>query len=648
MYVISSPISLRRINERTLPIYLESLKKSGATRVFLCGYGFVYRDNCFGKTNPEELTHYIEYFKNAGLEVGVWIGGFGHGFPLAPTDLGFVSQYQQIEGINGQKPEHAICPLDEKFANDYAEGLKHLASFHPDFIMIDDDFRMNSRGRAYYFGCFCPLHLKEFYKRVGEEVPREKIEELIFTGGKNKYRTAYLSLMRDSLLDFAKGMRKAVDTVDKNVRLGTCATYESWDHSGTTPIEIAKAFAGDTKPFTRLAGAPYWAVGWSRNFISILETCRQQHIWGKDSGVEMFEEGDTYPRPRYTIPSKLLEAFDLALACDGGSDGDLAYLYDYETKPEYETGYADRFARIKPLREEMQRIFANKKAVGVRVFNTPHKIENWDLPSQLVPKISDFLQRSPASPAAFILSRNTIPTTYEDSDFPVLLYGENAKYIDEEELKNGAILDIVAAKILQSRGIDTGLLNVENGSKVEGLASTRIVGNTKEHYLYDNVYIANASASHIKKIACKENAEIISEFHPENTPASYYYENEKGQKFFVIAYDHYAANIVPNPHFENNYCRQETVIRAIERLSGKKLPAVCKKNPDLYMLAAKDENSMSIALFNLHLDDVFEPEIKLDKCYSEIRFVGCSGTLDGDTVRLSDIPPYGSVAFEVK
>ncbi len=166
--------------------------------------------------------------------------------------------------------------------------------------------------------------------------------------------------------------------------------------------------------------------------------------------------------------------------------------------------------------------------------------------------------------------------------------------------------------------------------------------------MYDNVYIANASASHIKKIACKEDVEIISEFYPENTPASYYYENEKGQKFFVIAYDHYTANLVPNPHFESNYCRQETVINAIERMSGKKLPAVCKKNPDLYMLTSKDESSMAVALFNLHLDDVFEPEIKLDKSYSEIRFVGCSGTLDGDTVRLSDITPYGSVAFEVK
>jgi len=648
MYTVSVPINMRRLNDRTLPVFLESLNKCGAKRVFLCGQGFVYRENCFARTNPDDLKRFIDYFRKAGIEVGLWIGGFGHGFPLSPTDLSFVDKYQQMEGINGERPEHAICPLDEKFAEDYAEGLKLLASFKPDLIMIDDDFRINSRKRAYYFGCFCPLHIKEYYRRLGEEVPREKIEQLIFTGGENKYRTVYLEMMRDSLLNFAKKMRAAVDQVDNSIRLGTCATYESWDLSGTTPTEIANAFAGNTKPFSRLAGAPYWVLGWNRNFHSILETYRQQYVWSKNSGVEVFSEGDTYPKNRFVIPAKLLEVFDLALACDGGADGNLAYMYDYETKPEYEDGYADTYARIANKRKEMQEIFNGKKAAGIRVYNEIHKIKKWKLPDVLERDIACRMEKTPISPASFILSRNSIPTTYEKSDLPVLLYGENARYISEEDLTNGAILDIPAAMILEKRGIDTGLAGYENGRETKALYATRITSSTRELFPNENVAIPSVAASHIKKITCKEGAEILSSFVPDNTPASYRYENKNGQKFLVLAYDHYAAIPVPNPYFENSYCRQAEIINEVERMCGKKLPAVCKKHPDLYMLTSKDESSMAVALFNLSLNDVYEPEITLDKCYGDIRFVDCSGTLSGNTVKLSDIPPYGSAAFEVR
>jgi UDP-N-acetylmuramoyl-L-alanyl-D-glutamate--2,6-diaminopimelate ligase len=63
---------------------------------------------------------------------------------------------------------------------------------HPDLIMLDDDFRLNSRG--YYMGCFCKLHLQKYYEMVGEVIPPEQLEQKIFGGGKNKYRSAYMAL----------------------------------------------------------------------------------------------------------------------------------------------------------------------------------------------------------------------------------------------------------------------------------------------------------------------------------------------------------------------------------------------------------------------------------------------------------------------
>ena len=57
---------------------------------------------------------------------------------------------------------------------------------------------------------------------------------------------------------------------------------------------------------------------------------------------------------------------------------------------------------------------------------------------------------------------------------------------------------------------------------------------------------------------------------------------------------------------------------------------------------------MSVALFNINIDEIIKPEIILDKEYSDIRFIGCDGKLEGSKVILSGyIEPYGIAAFEV-
>jgi hypothetical protein len=56
---------------------------------------------------------------------------------------------------------------------------------------------------------------------------------------------------------------------------------------------------------------------------------------------------------------------------------------------------------------------------------------------------------------------------------------------------------------------------------------------------------------------------------------------------------------------------------------------------------------MAVALANVFMDEILTPTIRLDKPYKRIRFAGCDGRLDGDTVTLSDLSPYAFAAFEV-
>ena len=629
---------MNTLNPDTLPHYVREAKRCKANRIFIGGMGLIYSKLGRIYTESDRICEAIEYFKAAGFEVGLWCGTLGNGHSL--TVEGRLLEglnFTQITGIAGEaKPKLSNCPLDKTFIKACQEGMKRMASFSPDLIMIDDDLRFYGRIGV-RFPCFCPLHLKEYYKRLGKEIPREELERLILTGGESKYRTALLEVFSESILEFAKALRAAIDEVNPKIRLGQC-TYETWDMMGTDPLEISKALAGDTAPFARISGPPFHDV----NVTRIIEFSRQQFAWGKGSGVELFSEGDTYPRPRHAVPSRPLELFELALTADGTSDGMLAYLFDYNSKPTYETSYVDRYCRNAGFRDGLREIFAGKKPVGVEVFNVPHKAQKWDLPDELEPKALEMLIGAVRPASADLISPNSIPTSFEEqNDYPLLIIGENARYIDLERLSQGAIIDIPAAEILRERGVDTGLISAE------------IEEADKEYFrAYDDavpVFGPLAKRESFYKVTCDSRADVRSEFTPHGTAASYRYENEKGEKFYVLAFDYFKTLIRSKvATFNNGYYRQAELKEAIEWMSGKKLPAFAARSPKLYILASKGEGSLSVMLANISLDPVYDPIIELDGDYKSVKFLDCNGRLDGDRVHLSDISPYGICAFEVK
>lgn len=651
MYKISVPIALDSVSdentERDLKKYLGYFKKGKIERVFICCLSGIYTKESVRNINSEKFKYAIDFFKENGLEVGVWIGGFGHGSALShdfSSDLR--REYQKLTGVMGESYAHGYCPDDENFSADYIKSVKEISALSPDIIMLDDDFRLNIR--SYELGCFCPVHLKKYYELIGEEIPRAKIKERIFSGGKNKYRDAYMELMSDTLLNFAKNIRRAVDEVNPKIRVGFCSTASTWDMEGTDVTELAKAFAGEQKPFFRLLGAPYWSF-YNDTLIDVIETERMQAhlIKNKASEVEIFAEGDVYPRPRYNVPSKKLELFDLALKCDGALDGDLKYMFSYENKIGYENGYIHKHIKNLEISEKISRLFSDKKVTGVQVYSEEHKFEKAHFPSDTVEfssveKPFSETEKSAVRTAehfaetrsAYLLNKNGISTCFEKSEYPVAVYGENARTLPLELMKNGVILDACAAEILTERGVDAGLLNADDLKKYSG-----------EHYVADDDFIA-FSDLRMKKLSIKSEAEVLSLIMPEKSAGAYIYENADGIKFLVFAADFSFSPC--NANYFNNYYRQKQLIEGVKRLCGKRLPAVSEKNPDLYVMTAKNDEALSVLCINAFPDEITEPIFTLDKKYSEISFVNCTGELKGDKVYLSELPPYGFAAFEVK
>jgi hypothetical protein len=65
-------------------------------------------------------------------------------------------------------------------------------------------------------------------------------------------------------------------------------------------------------------------------------------------------------------------------------------------------------------------------------------------------------------------------------------------------------------------------------------------------------------------------------------------------------------------------------------------------------MCKEGQDEMAVGLWNFSADPILQPRVLLSKNYDSIRFLNCSGCLDGDTAVLSELPPFGFCGFVVK
>ena len=603
---------------------VEILKKMGVERVMLAlpsnSTGVERRASVL-----ENLKDNTEYLHSCGFEVGAWFWTFYN-----TLENGFV----RMVSPEGKVSKETVCPTDEKYCEEMCGFLKGCAQAGVDIIQFDDDFRYGFLDIG--FGCVCENHLNRIREYLGEDASRETVVNGIMNGGKNKYRDAFLDVNGTVFEEFAKKCRESVDSVNPDIRLGFCSCITSWDIDGTTPDRLAKILAGGTKPFYRLIGAPYWASlnAWGHSRLSyVIEQERLEASRRKDGNIEIFSEGDTYPRPRYRVPASYLEGFDTVLRADGCTDGILKYSFDYTADYDYETGYNDAHIRNIPVYKAIDEMFSDKKTVGVRVFDSMRKFSTLVMPAHKENPVK--VQELAFSIPARFLASNSISTVYSGNEYSGVAFGEDARILTYDDLKNGVVIDYASSMILKEKGIDTGIVS-ENG--ITGMGGTE--------YFADGEMINNTTSTTLHKVKIADGAEIGSyiEKNGEKIPVFFKYQNADGLRFAVFTFDGYSAEET----VFRNYERQKQFIEALQWLSGKKLPAVCTGHPDLYILTKKKDNVMTVGLWNFFPDKIYEPKIEICENIASFRLFGAEGEANGNILTLSEIAPYGFVAAEIE
>ena len=603
---------------------VETLRKMGIKRVMLA-----VESNATGgerrEAALENLKVNTEYLHNEGFEVGAWFWTF-----LNTLQNDFV----RMVSPEGKVSKETVCPTDESYCKEMGEFIKGCARTGVDLIQFDDDFRYGFLDMG--FGCVCENHLKRIREILGEDAPKEDIIHGIMNGGKNKYRDAFIKANGVIFEEFAKKCRDALDEVNPDIRFGFCSCITSWDIDGTTPDRLAKILAGNTRPFYRLIGAPYWAAmgAWGHTRLSyVIEQERLEAYRREDPEIEIFSEGDTYPRPRYRVPAAYLEGFDTVLRADGCTDGILKYSFDYTADYDYETGYNDAHIRNLPAYAAIDDMFTGKKTVGVRVFDSMRKFPTLNMPSD--EKYPIRAQELAFSVTARFLTANSLPTVFSGNEYSGAAFGEDARILTPELLDNGIILDYAAAVILKEKGIDTGLVSADGFA---GMSNTEVFASG------ETIHTLTSTAVH--KCTLADGAEVGSYLKCENekVPVFYKYQNADGQKFAVFTFDGYTAE----EYVFRSYERQKQVTEALEWLCGKKLPAVCKGHPDLYILTKEKGKTLSVGLWNFFPDKIYSAKVELPEEIASFKIFGADAKADGNILTVDKIEAYGFAAAEIE
>ncbi len=603
---------------------VETLRKMGVSRVMIG----VESNATSGKAKEKvlaDLKSNTDYLHACGFEVGAWFWAF---YNTLEND------FVRMVSPDGKVSKSTICPTDEAYCAEMCAFIRDCAEIGVDMIQFDDDFRYGFQDIG--FGCVCDNHLKKIREYLGEDAGREAIVNGIMNGGKNKYRDAFLAVNGAVFEEFAKKCRDALDSVNPEIRMGFCSCITSWDIDGTTPDRLAVILAGKTKPFYRLIGAPYWAAlnAWGHTRISyVIEQERLEAARRENPDIEIFSEGDTYPRPRYRVPAAYLEGMDTVLRADGCTDGILKYTFDYTSDWDFEKGYNETHIRNMPVYDAIDGMFSGRETVGVRVFDSIRKFGNLNMP--YYEDNPSKVQELAFSVTARFLTANSLPTVYGGNEYSGAAFGEDARILTPEMLSNGAIIDYEAAIILKEKGIDTGII-AENGTASLSTSEYFSSGEITNTLTSTRIHRVSLSANAVVESYIEENGEKI--------PVFYRYENADGLRFAVFTFDGYRAE----EYAFRNYERQKQVINALEWMSGKKLPAVCKGHPDLYILTKKKGNVITVGLWNFFPDRIYNANVELTGEIASFSVFGAEGKAQGNILTVSEIEPYGFAAAETE
>lgn len=627
MKTITIPYYITKAKHEALfsDFILDVFQKLNADRISL-----VFDDWEDFETNRQIIRHAIEHFSRHGLDVAVWLNSLLH-----IEHKGNFTKKKYADGT-----EKHCCPLDKDFIVYFANYVAEYAKSGVRLIYLDDDFRFGTSGGT---NCFCDLHMQEYRKLLGEDVTAEVMIEAIASGKPNRYRNAWIKVNGDALRGLAEAIRAEVNKVDPSVRVGVCAAPTTmYGLEESSAFELSEILAGDTEPFLRLIGAPYWAdysKGLNARLGDVIGAERLELSYAEENGFkgEILSEGDTYQRTRFDCPASYLELYHSALFSEKRMDGILKYPGEYTSyKDTYENGFSRLAPRNRAKLDRMTEAFEETEKVGFKILEVRDKTATEVYLQEDMEALEFERVALPASIRAF--TDLSLPYTFRGNE-PTVAFGDNASYLTQVDFKNGIVTDLVGARILKEKGFDVG---------IEAFGDTVTVHSCQERYHdYDdvmNVSFWRWTGASLCGLDLNPAARVLTstEIDGKNYPLTYCYCGAD-MKLAVCCVD--VTQVRFSYGYFKCYYKQRIFAELYRWFKNESLAVTCFDSPFLTQIVGKKEGKLVIGLWNIFPDMVFDREICLNRAYAKAEFIGCNGSLHGDRIVLDSLAAYDFCAI---
>lgn len=325
------------------------------------------------------VSKYVKFKKRLdemGIKSGILVqASVGHGWIL-----GEMFPYQTHVNFTDGKATRCACPMDEGFKKYIYGALTTLAKAEPHCIMIDDDFRtIWFKGE----GCSCPLHMELFNQMAGTRFTDRELWDIVNqkTPLAKKYTDIFIEAQKRSLLDTAKIMRAAVDSVDPTLPMSYCCCGNNAEFA----YEIASILAGKDNPITvRINNGNYTPLG-AKGFSRVFHRCATQVAKLQGKVDLILAETDTCPQTRYSVSASSLHTHFTGSILEGanGAKHWITRLITFE--PEGGAAYREKLSKYRGFYEKLASLKPTLKWRGCRIYvpDTPDFTygrvkEEWD------------------------------------------------------------------------------------------------------------------------------------------------------------------------------------------------------------------------------------------------------------------------------
>ena len=521
----------------------------------------------------------------------------GHGarsFP--PQDLKFrpVEPWVRMVNINGELTRY--CPLDEGFRKYIFDMTVLFAKESPCFILGDDDIRSFSPKAE----CFCELHTAEFNKLTGKNfTPEEYRQAVLNSKPGDEINLAYETLRKGIPNGVAAVIRKAVESVDPEIRCGSCMPGWEFLFNG----ETSRCFAGKHPPVMRVANGNYNEIGakFYPNLVVKTMALRQAH---KDIPV-LLDEADTCPHNLWSRASISMHAKLISSIFSGLNGAKLWYVNTHKADKPVSRNYTDILAENRGLYQTLAAECAKTELTGA-VIPAHKNFAVWQ--AAHYDEIQELIRLVPEeNMASVMLGQIGIPfqASFElDSDEVYAVSGAEAiDHLSDDELKKllsrKLLLDGPAAAAVSARGFSDAL----------GLTAEQREFSFNREVRTDNgksyVTVVNKQ---VPFFTLKDDkAEVLTELHylsypgadDDETiaPATVFYKNSFGGTVCSMAFHHRIS------YSQFNERRKEFFIEVLEKLRGSKLPLVAADAQNITLITRKYPDGAILAeVCNINFD----------------------------------------------